>query len=887
MKQISKRKKIYLSVITAFIIVISSVLGYSITAKASDLKAVKETLQTSVPASTKSFASEFVTTSQSQSDGLVKNGADPSGTIAYAVSNTVNKNLSTTTLTEEQLQKLNDEVAKTVSTQLSAMHISLNAHDQQMLTAGIQALVISDLYKAISDRGLIDVDSLNTMKFGLEERLAACEELISSQAKSVSSAITNLTEMVNEIEQDPESAEHFSELANEIAYLQEFIKNYGLENISPETLTDLDVIVSSLQKKLDTLSDELSENGVDLSSLGDELNKVKSSISDSNLLTQDMLNSLRSQLELSNSELQGIISSQSTQINSLNTSLNTLSTDFEMSLENFDATQTNTNNIIAAIKRDLGEGSVDERIIDLCNELAEALSADITSINDSINQQINGLNASINATNSSLTSGLNNLNDKVTTIQISMDTLSEEQTDALTLATQNLQAKIDESNQDIISLSSSLSSSTSSLNSLVEGNATDIVSLRTNIQNARTELTEAMESANEEQKAEIEGLIGELDSTLSTLDSSFQIKTQELQVSIENLSEAQTQALTDATSDLQSRIDESNADISSLSTSLSNATINLNGLIEGNATDITALRTNLTNAKTELQVLMESADEEQKEELRGMISDVDMALQTLNSSFATKTLQLEASIAQLDEKQTRALNDATSALQNKIDESNADISSLSSSLSSATESLNGLIEGNTTNITQLQDNLETAKSDLTKQMESADEKQKEELQGMIDAIDDTIVALDSSFDASISSINNSLLSVNSQIATTNTQLEETKTALETAKNNLSGQLSTLSTNLTGAKNDITTLSNTLTTTKNEISALQGNLDTTTETANKNTKDIDTLENSINSKANSSDIDSLNKKIKELEEELENKSELTFTNDNGIPTVYFN
>lgn len=901
MKKILKefKKEIALGVcgILLVCVVFSSVKTVS---NASALKEVKAECKETIAVNAKKYLSGYSTTS-TETMKLEKNGVDTSSAIASAVSETVVSSIHSTNLTEEQMQEIFDAIDKTIEVQLATMGHELSEEEEAQLKSGIQTIAITTVYKAIADRGLVTVENMNSLRKGIEERVLYCEQLVNQKALALEKTLSRMQSSVGSIDTDATNNAHrISELNEELLDVMEQLNDLPNSSadgtISDEDLASIQSTLSGLledvidaEEMIGSMNENLTHTDANNELLMSEIITLKETIveiqngvgsGEGGGLSDEALSELRGQIGTLSTSLEERISLQTQKIDTVNADLDDMEEGFNAFLTEYSVVQSNTDSLLSTLTENVGEGSVDARITALCNEIAIALGADISQTNDSLNAQMNSLSSSLSNTNNSV-SGLTT---ELKEVEVSLASINDEQAGKLTKAVNELNSAIEASE---LSMSSSLTNVKDSLESLISGNTADIGNLVSELSASKSELENQLASADEETKAEIQAVIDSMNEVNTQLQDDFALQIAEAKSLAISLNEEQKTALSEATASLTSKLEESETELSASMLLTKNS---LEELINGNSSDITGLAENIETAKSELQAQMETADEEQKAELEAMISDLDTILTELDASVTAQLASTNETMLSLNEEQTQALTAAKSALEEQLANVKTE---LSGSITTATDSLNELIDGNSSDITELSGALTAAKSDLVLQMETADEEQKAELQGLIDTLDTALETLTAATSQKDEELEASVLDLS-------TNLSSTKTALEDAKTTLTNRLATLNSTLEGATGDISTLqtdvtqlTNTATENIEKIEAVSGRvtaneaaIETVGDKAEENASNISTINGKLTSQendlsavksktdTNTTDISTLNSNVSSIQSSLDDKASTT-------------
>jgi len=268
------KSKIALVLIATVLLVSFGMVSFGTIAKAQKLEDVKKECQRTIPTSTEQYAS-----------GYLSSGATAS--LSGVVTDAVLQNLTTVKLTEEEINKLNDGIAQAIDMYLGKVSLDLTAEETELLKAGIQALALSNVYKAIAGDGSIDAITFNMMRKTLEDRITACEAVVAAQSKEVSATITTMEEYIaamNESDNVAKLADMSSEINNLIQWIEELDMNSDTQE---SDLAYLETALDSLEKKLET------SGAVDIVTLKKSVEDIKTLLKNG-AVTTDQLNTLSS-----------------------------------------------------------------------------------------------------------------------------------------------------------------------------------------------------------------------------------------------------------------------------------------------------------------------------------------------------------------------------------------------------------------------------------------------------------------------------------------------------------------------------------------------------------------------------------------------------------------
>lgn len=759
--------------------------------------------------------------------------------IATTVSKTVRENYAANNLNNADIKSLELAVDKSLADQLSVMGITMTMEQYQAFLSGIKAVVTADLFKAVSERGLTNTEDLDILRAGLEQHLATYEAQLSAQSQAIDASAHDMDKLLSALSVDRNGSldANLSALLNDLSSVRTLLANVEAGRyLAQKSQDSLLAMLDSLENRIILAEDAIST--LDDDALRASIDEIRSSIKSEHALTESNLSNLNILLDGLEDDMSDAISQNTAMIESIGTDLSILTGDFNSALSNYEITQANMNSILEAMQSDLGEGSVDERLMDLCNSLAEALATNLSETDKLVSSSLDQLKGSINQIEGNLageSTRLTALVDLVDSTILSLRKSIESGDSANVAQLEALLSSLNEtkdqlSDKDTL-LADTINSAISDLNAAISAgdaqSADDISALTDSLKEAKDSLTESLYSLESRQNSALTAAISELNSVIA----------------------AGEDADTQAREELLQKLNDVKVELSETDTKLSDS---------------------LSNAITELQSVIATGDAMTSEEV-----------QRLNETLSTAKSGLEDNLNVLKEEQQAALDAAIAKLDTAI---SAGESHTAEEMEALVSSLNEAKSQLSLKDDALNDSLNSAISELEVAIASSDELTAEQVKALSTTLSSTksdletrLSDLESRQSAALTSAIDSLSSdTDTKFGTLKTETTASIDALMQAKNNLSTQLSTLSTTVGNAvtsinilQMDLSSLTSNVSLISSDLSLLESNManvskdveDLTSATSSQG-KEIDTL------KSSKADLTTLTRAVNDLKAAIE-------------------
>lgn len=607
-------RHVAIGIMTAVIFVSSVVFAASrgIKANAKELQELRGGIEREVAVSTSEYLGAYKCTNNDETVTLNKAVVECiSGEVAAKASMAV----SSPKVTSGTVSDINAVVSKAVDEKLREYGItSVSSRDVESMTTGVQALAISSTYKAISDRGLVDTETINVLRSALEDRMASIEKGIDGRLDSVSTTITEMQAVItsqNEVGMS-DLNKKFEEQDSRLTVI-----NSSFEKSNDELLKE----ISSLKAAQDNtanlvavLDSQCADDKTELSNICSELSdSLEKSINQKSNALLSKINGLSDELDATNASLSLLGKNTEDKLGVINVSLKELgdtqaeelsktSKDLEdkinsSSLELDSSIKTASDSLKVLI--DGNSQDIDTLLTNLetaKSSLKEAYETADEEAKEELQGLINNLDTAITGLNSSF-------NNEIMLVRADMSSLTEEQSSALKSASEELNSKITSSNLDI----SSLKEASTALNGLVEGNTTNIASLTASLSTAKAELEKALEESgdeSEEARKVLQDNIDAVDNVLSELRTDYGSRISVIEGNVKTLQDT-IRSTADALSVTNETLQTTNQALEDVKGALEGQISDLQADTAANTSSISGLQTEVGEAEENIDALKE------------------------------------------------------------------------------------------------------------------------------------------------------------------------------------------------------------------------------------------------------------------------------------------
>lgn len=813
--------------------------------------------------------------------------------LASAVSNTVSKTITSSKLDNETLDELESNITATVRIKMKEMNIPITEDEVKILSSGLQAVTLTNIYKILDKNSEVPVtmkpisdiyqyvahndNSANyeLIQSELKERIDEHDEILAKQATDINSTITELASAIDTVTnenssntQDLSSLEtSITEIQNNLTKIQTEKTENTTNSLTKEEMEKIQSEITVLKETVEALkvSSTTTDNTSVVTDLQETIKKIEKQIKDETLSDED-LTALSNQLSSLKTSVTSSLATHTKSIAEAEKTIDTLSTDLTSNITKLNNMETNTTTALTVIQDNLGEGSVDGRIADLCTTMTES---------------INGTNETLTRNMTVLGQNITGLSTDVENLESSQQLLSDAQeamNDALAgkISSEDALAKINESigkldgygsvAEKISAIVTQLEGADESMKQeALQEASSQIDNLKSSMEEQMAKDKKALEYAQATlaSKTELDDVASDITTIIGDIGADTTIS-KELATVNKNLEDTAKKITDDTTSALTALQSETEADLSSLTSGQTTLQDYINSLGTGSENDVLkeklqAIEDARAKAVEDAKTEATNKVSELSNNLSSEIESINKALDDANGSIAQAKSDLKAEIlkqvGELEESTGQDLTD----LKNKLENDDITLQSYIDSLEDKDMELKGNLETISTSCnaklnssdlagkinemltedgsigTEIATKLGAVRSALETSIVSGSEEAKQAaIQAAATALDSAKTALDEK----IAGNKTLILSVDGKV-------DATKTALDEAKNSLTQSLATLST----GKADVSTV--------NEISDKV----TAVESDKASKEEVNSVVSDIQTnKANKSDVEGIKSEI---------------------------
>ncbi len=355
-------------------------------------------------------------------------------TLSSTTTQTISK-ITKTTDTDSVVKQFDAEVKQIVNEANNAGNARLSQEQLDIITSGIEAICVSDIYKILSNQGVLGSTDTATLEKTLTDSLTSLQTNVNTQTQSLNNQMTQLKSQVNSL--NTADASKLLDLQNKLNTINKQLQNLDADKGNDvvdikDQLQTLNEDVDALKANSGTSNEEIAKN---VESLIAEIEDIDSSVA------KTLSDALKAFGETGNVTDMKLAISKA--INSL----------VERSLINSEGIATNKNNINALIQdvsANKAKATADaNNLLNTINTVNTNLTKSVTDLSSDTAVSLQGLSDEIN---NNISTQINSLDDKLTNdIGVSLNQAREDiaavQAD-LDGQSEELQNLIDTANND-------------------------------------------------------------------------------------------------------------------------------------------------------------------------------------------------------------------------------------------------------------------------------------------------------------------------------------------------------------------------------------------------------------------------------------------------------